>query len=387
METIHERLKINHLSKEYRIFTYIIVYILLDFSYFITILVFIMAQKIHTMFVDLDMKLIAELSKADRFDATWASTATRESDSLSQLRAITRIRDIASSARMDGAAMTDDETNVWVQKWDGGQPEERDKQMMAGCLEAYDRIAQTAGDIPVTEKHISDLHQLIMQYCGENGGQPGKYKQNDNSVESALPDWNRQLSFRTAAPGRQTENGMNGLLAWYASDRDTLPLLKIAVFIYDYLCIHPFQEGNGRMSRLLVNWLLLKQGFTWISYESFGQELEYRKDEYMRLLIQTQHNRPGEDVTEWVRFFLDCLVKVQDRLLRKVESLRKEAVLSDREKRIRFHIEHHPGCTSGSIARKLDIPLPTVKKTLRDLVQKEKVTRQGSARATGYMIV
>ena len=141
------------------------------------------------------------------------------------------------------------------------------------------------------------------------------------------------------------------------------------------------------MSRLLVNWLLLKQGFTWISYESFGQELEYRKDEYMRLLIQTQHNRPGEDVTEWVRFFLDCLVKVQDRLLRKVESLRKEAVLSDREKRIRFHIEHHPGCTSGSIARKLDIPLPTVKKTLRDLVQKEKVTRQGSARATGYLIV
>jgi DNA-binding MarR family transcriptional regulator len=102
--------------------------------------------------------------------------------------------------------------------------------------------------------------------------------------------------------------------------------------------------------------------------------------------MKTQRNRPGEDVTEWLRFFVSCLANIQKQLLEKLQACKKEEPLSPREKRILVHIQHHAGCTSGSIATKLDIPLPTVKKTLGELISKGQIIKEGKGRATGYSL-
>lgn len=101
------------------------------------------------------------------------------------------------------------------------------------------------------------------------------------------------------------------LIDWYLTDNETHPLVKCALFAYEFVSIHPFQDGNGRLSRLHSTLLLLKQGYKWIQYVSFEHEIESRKTEYYRVLRSCQAQRPNEDVTEWIRFFFDALGNIQ----------------------------------------------------------------------------
>jgi len=131
----------------------------------------------------------------------------------------------------------------------------------------------------------------------------------------------------------------------------------------------------------------LKNGYSWIQYVSFEHEIESRKSEYYKVLMQTQHNRPGENVTDWLTFFISCLINIQDQLLAKLEESKTEKPISLRERRIVFFIQNHAGCGSGEISKKLDIALPTVKKSLRELVLKGIITKEGQGKSTGYFVV
>jgi Fic family protein len=138
---------------------------------------------------------------------------------------------------------------------------------------------------------------------------------------------------------------------------------------------------------LLGSLLLLKNGYSWIQYVSFEHEIESRKSEYYKVLMQTQRNRPGENITAWLTFFISCLINIQEQLLVKLEESRTEQPLSQREKSILFFIKNHAGCGSGQIAKKLDMALPTVKKSLAELVLKGSITREGQGKSTGYFAV
>jgi Fic family protein len=215
----------------------------------------------------------------------------------------------------------------------------------------------------------------------------GNYKQVSNAVEANFLNGTKQLVFRTAEPGIATQDAMMQLVEWYYSDKETIPLVKTALFVYEFLSIHPFQDGNGRLSRLLGSLLLLQNGYSWIQYVSFEHEIENRKSEYYKVLMQTQRNRPGENITAWLTFFISCLINIQEQLLVKLEESRTEQPLSQREKSILFFIKNHAGCGSGQIAKKLDMALPTVKKSLAELVLKGSITKEGQGKSTGYFAV
>lgn len=179
---------------------------------------------------------------------------------------------------------------------------------------------------------------------------------------------------------------MRALIHWYRVDNETHPLVKCAIFIYAFLSIHPFQDGNGRLSRLLSMLLLLKHGYHWIEYISFEHEIENRKDEYYRVLRQCQAPRPEKDVTSWVSFFFDVLVHIQQMLLTKLEMEGIEADASPKEKSILLCIGNQPGITSGQISLKLNMPNPTVKRILAELVKKGLLDKQGVGRGTSYRV-
>jgi len=346
-----------------------------------------MPQQIHSLFVELDMKLIGELSKVDRFDASWSAIEKKEGITLKQLKSIATVRSVGASTRIEGSKMTDDEVEVLIDKLNVTRLEERDQQEVAGYFEVLDTISENFNTISINESQIMGLHKLLMQFGEKDEWHRGAYKQVSNAVEASLSNGSKQLVFRTAEPGFPTQDAMRGLIEWYIRDQETIALIKIAIFIYEFLSIHPFQDGNGRLSRLLGSLLLMKHGYSWIQYVSFEHEIESRKEEYYKVLMKTQRNRPGEDVTEWLRFFVSCLVNIQRQLLNKLEVSKKEEPLSPREKRILVHIQHHAGCSSGSISIKLDIPLPTVKKTLGELIRKGQIMKEGKGRATGYSLV
>ena len=163
-------------------------------------------------------------------------------------------------------------------------------------------------------------------------------------------------------------------------------MVKCAVFVYEFVSIHPFQDGNGRLSRLLSTLLLLKQGYSWVQYVSVEHEIEHRKASYYQELRRCQSQRPGEDVTSWVQFFFDVLGNIQLQLVSKLAEQGVDSKLAPRERMIVSFISTHPGCRSGEIAKKLGIPSPTVKRVLSELLQNAHIVRHGKGPGTNYSI-
>ena len=179
---------------------------------------------------------------------------------------------------------------------------------------------------------------------------------------------------------------MRNLVAWYVADYTTPALVKCALFTYEFLSIHPFQDGNGRLSRLISSLLLLKNGYNWIQYVSFEHEVENRKNEYYRVLRTCQQQRPNENVSDWGNFFFDALKNIQIQLMQKLTESGMDTQLSPREKAIITFIATRPGSKSGDIATKLNIPNPTVKRILTDLVEKDLIEKHGIGPGTNYTI-
>ncbi len=345
-----------------------------------------MTSNIHTFKLNLSFEILGFLSVIDRFGGEWSGIERREGvQVLKQLKSIATVHSVGASTRIEGSKMTNDEVrefifnNIKIEKL-----VERDKQEVLGYFNVLDIISESYQDIDITENSLKNLHNQLMKYSDKDQYHKGNYKTSPNSVEATHPDGTKTTIFNTTPPGIETEDAMRSLIEWYRNDNTTPAIIKSAVFVYDFLSIHPFQDGNGRLSRLLGTLLLLKHGYPWIQYVSFEHEIENRKAEYYRVLMDCQQNRPGEDVTPWLIFFLDCLSNIQTNLKKKLKTQKSENQLSPRDKMIYTFIESHPGSKSGEISEKLNIPLPTVKKLLADMLDAKLISKYGTGSGTNY---
>jgi Fic family protein len=343
-------------------------------------------NKVHTFKIGIDWKLISQISILDRFDASWISIEKREGQSLKQLKSVATVKSVGASTRIEGSKMNDEEVDVLLQSLSIAKLIDRDSQEVAGYYNVLDIISESYNDIDITENSIKNLHNLLLRYSETDQWHKGNYKQHRNSVEARMPDGSTQIVFVTPPPGVETEDAMRDLVDWYNTDKSTHPLVKCALFAYEFVSIHPFQDGNGRLSRLLTTLLLLKNGYKWIQYVSFESEIEDRKTEYYRELRRCQAQRPNEDVTSWVFFFFSALKNIQVRLEKKLETTGALSKLDPKEKSILAYISDHPGTKSGTISTKLGIPVPTVKRLINNLFIKNHIERFGAGPGTNYSI-
>ncbi|HCX22315.1 MAG: MarR family transcriptional regulator [Flammeovirgaceae bacterium] len=343
-------------------------------------------MKVYNFDLDFDWKLVNNISRLDRFDASWNAIEKKEGQTLKQLKSVATVRSVGASTRIEGSKMSDEEVDILLQNLSIEKLTERDKQEVAGYFEAFDIISEAHNEIRITENEIKNLHNILLKYCEKDQWHKGNYKQHSNNVEATLPDGTKQLVFQTTPPGFETDDAMRSLVEWYQTDAQTHPLVKSALFSYEFVSIHPFQDGNGRLSRLLASLLLLKNGYKWIQYVSLEHEIESRKPEYYRELRSCQAQRPNENVTTWINFFFSTLMNIQEQLLAKLEQTGAQSDLSPREKSILAYISDHAGCKSGDIASSLGIPNPTVKRILRDLLHLKLVERKGIGPGTNYSI-
>jgi len=332
------------------------------------------------------MELLQELGQLDRFDAQWQAMERREKQTLKELKSIATVRSIGSSTRIEGSRLTDKEVEILIDNLDISKLSERDQQEVAGYYEALNLIGESKADITTSEGSIRQLHNILMKYSDKDQYHRGNYKITPNRVERTEADGTKTPVFETAAPGWPTQEAMAGVVEWYNNDNTTHPLIKAAVFVYEFLSIHPFQDGNGRLSRLLATLLLLKSGYAWIEYVSFEHEIEHRKKEYYKRLMDAQRQRPGEEVTEWVYFFLDCLKNIQVQLLAKVKEKEQRETIGMREQLVYTIVDNNPGISSGEIAERIKVPASTIKRILSDLVASRNLVVHGAGRGTGYSI-
>lgn len=342
---------------------------------------------VHTVNLNLDWKLVANLSAIDRFEGAWTAIEKREGQTLKQLKSIATVRSVGASTRIEGSKMNDEEVRLLIENLKSSKLDDRDAQEVAGYFETLNIISDSYRDISITENSIKSLHNALMRHSEKDAWHRGNYKQLGNAVEATNSlAGTKQIVFQPAAPGHPTEEAMRKLVEWYATDKEAHPIVRSAIFVYDFLSIHPFQDGNGRLSRLIATLLLLKQGYSWVEFVSFEHEIEARKAEYYQVLMECQSHRPGENVYVWVTFFLSCLSNIQENLMKKLETKGRLTQFSPRESSLYSFIDSHPGSRSGEIAKKLRIPLPSVKKLLMEMVAAKLISKHGNGPGTHYYV-
>jgi len=343
--------------------------------------------NVYTFTLDLDWQLVSQLSALDRFDAAWTAVERRQSAGLRHLRSLETVRSAAASTRIEGARLTDEEVELLLRQVEISPFQDRDSQEVRGYHDTLLLILDHHESLDLTVGNIQNLHGRMLAPCDADAWHRGRFKVQSNVVEATLPDGSKRVVFRTTDPGFPTEEAMRALVVWHAADSTTHPLVKCALFAYEFLSIHPFQDGNGRLSRLLTTLLLLKARYSWIQYVSFEHEIESRKADYYRVLHACQSRRPGENVGPWLGFFLEALLHVQQKLDLKLRSLEEGEALGVREQAMLALVGERPGLPSGEIARRLAIPLPTVKRVLARLVERGRLQRHGRGPGTGYSLV
>jgi Fic family protein len=343
--------------------------------------------NILTEVLNIDWKLINLISEIDRFDASWQAIERREGQSLKELKSIATVRSVGASTRIEGSKLSDEEVDILLKNMDISKLEERDQQEVVGYFEVLDLIDENHEDIEVSENSLKNLHNQLLKYSKKDEWHKGIYKQHVNAVEAHLPDGSRQVIFQTTPPGFATDDAMREMVFWYETDTDTHALVKCAVFCYEFVSIHPFQDGNGRLSRLLATLLLRKNGYQWIRYISLEHEIESQKTAYYRVLRACQSQRPCEDVTEWVVFFLSCLKNIQEALMLKLNALGVEQSISAKERHLLLIIESNPGIKTAGISRKLAVSNSTVKRMLDNLITAKLVERQGVGPGSYYVLL
>jgi Fic family protein len=343
-------------------------------------------DRVFTFGIDLDWNLVAAISNIDRFDASWSTIERREGQSLKQLKSIATVRSVGASTRIEGSKMSDTDVDLLLEDLNIDKLHDRDAQEVVGYFEVMDLISESHMHIDISESSIKDLHNRLMRHNQKDHWHRGAYKPHTNSVEATMADGAKKMIFETTPPGFETEDAMRALIDWYKRDQNVHPLVKCALFTYEFVSIHPFQDGNGRLSRLLSTLLLLKNGYKWIEYVSFEHEIENRKSEYYQQLRACQAQRPNENVTSWVHFYFGAIMHIQEELLNKLEMTGFMSTLPPRTKSIMTYISEYPGSKSGDIATRLEIPNPTVKRILSSMVEDGIIEKYGSGPGTNYAL-
>lgn len=338
------------------------------------------------------VKLIAEI---DEFKGRWEALKMLSPDRLSALRKVATIESIGSSTRIEGAKLSDAEVEHLLSRAIAGSFKTRDEQEVAGYAEAMDLVFEAYADMHLTENHIRQLHQSLLRHSGKDARHRGSYKALSNNIVALDAD-GREIGvvFETASPF-DTPREMEALVAWTRKtlDEEALhPLLVIAVFIVALLAIHPFQDGNGRLSRVLTTLLLLRTGYAYVPYASLERVIEENKDLYYKALRRTQTTLKSKtpDWEPWVGFFLRCLKKQKDGLAARLDRERiaqgSEDDLPELSLQVLKALRAKERLTIAQLASITGANRNTLKVRLRELVADRRVRQHGKARATWYSL-
>ncbi len=333
--------------------------------------------------------LIAEI---DEFKGAWRALGTLAPERLNALRRVATIESIGSSTRIEGSKLSDRDVERLLSNLEIKSFETRDEQEVAGYAEVMELIFQSWQDVALNENHIKQLHRDLLQYSEKDTRHRGEYKTSSNSV-AAFNEDGKQIGivFETATPF-DTPRLMSEIIAWTNEALETKPLhplLVVSIFIVVFLEIHPFQDGNGRLSRVLTTLLLLQAGYAYVPYSSLESVIEKSKEGYYLALRQTQGTIRTDDTNwqPWVVFFLRALLAQMRNLAKKVE--REKIVLSTLPElsiQILDQAREHGRVTMGDMVKLTGVSRNTLKEHFRSLIEKNHLVIHDRGRGSWYSL-
>jgi len=337
-------------------------------------------------------EMLSLIAETDEFKGAWRALGQIAPEQLLSLKKVASIESIGSSTRIEGSKLSDAEVEVLLSNLSVQQFASTDEQEVAGYLAVLNIIFDSYEHIPLTENYIQQLHAELLKYSEKDGWHRGQYKRSPNHVEAFDADGKSLgIVFETASPF-ETPLRMEQLITWVNqahAEKQLHPLLIISVFVVEFLAVHPFQDGNGRLSRVLTMYLLLKYGYVYAPYSSLEAVIEQNKEGYYLALRQTQatikSNSP--DWQPWVLFFLTALQKQKERLQVKLE---REKLLLGQLPALALQIlelaKSRGRVTVKDIVSITNANRNTVKKQLGFLVENNHLRQSGVGKGTWYSL-
>jgi len=347
---------------------------------------------IKTDTLQITQDILALVSEIDEFKGAWRALGTLAPARLSALRRVATIESIGSSTRIEGSKLSDREVERLLSALQIKSFETRDEQEVAGYAEGMELVFRSWSDIALTENHIKQLHRDLLQFSEKDAHHCGEYKTSSNSV-AAFDEHGQQIGivFETATPF-DTPGLMAEIVSWANKALETKaihPLLAVAIFTVVFLEIHPFQDGNGRLSRILTTLLLLRAGYDYVPYSSLESVIEHSKEAYYFALRQTQGTirTDSPNWQPWILFFLRALQQQVRNLDKKVE--REKIVLSalpELSVQILEQARKHGRVTIGEMVTLTGVSRNTLKEHFRQLHKKGHLVMHGAGRGSWYAL-
>jgi len=334
-------------------------------------------------------EILQKISRIDELKGLWRGSAKLNPHILKQLRASVIITSTGASTRIEGSQMSDYDVARLIRGLKTMPPKGRDAEEVAGYADLLGRIFDHYDTFKLTEGRILQFHEIILHFSSKDQVQKGKYKSSDNIVVARNERSEEVVLFRPTPP-YLVKKEMDDVLVWTADalEKKTIhPILILANFIFEFLAIHPFHDGNGRLSRALTNLLLLQAGYAYVPYVSLEEIIEGRKDAYYLSLRETQkhHKTEREDISAWVNFLLGALLAQAETARHLIERNEPEQSLSEKQIAVLRLFDAGATLSPKEISLILGaMPLPTIKQALARLVKLELLKRIGLGRATRY---
>ncbi len=335
--------------------------------------------------------IFAVLADIDAIKTAFKITGKLPPQTINRLTQSVIITSTGASNRIEGNRLTDEEVEALYRNLRIRKFRTRDEQEVAGYLKVLELILGSYADMKINEALILQLHRDMLQYSDKDERQRGNYKFGPNRVEAKDQHGNIVGVIFDPTPPHLTPKEMCELIGWLDwADANSFkhPLIRIGNFIFEYLAIHPFQDGNGRTSRLLTNLLLLKQGYTFTALVSHEKLIEVRKADYYLALNRTQSSwkSDGEDIYPWLIYFLEIVKAQSQNALEMIQRDNIEYLLSEKQLALWHWAQSRdkPEFSRKDAIEALRFPPRTVESIIKKLEGLKRVVRIGEGRSTRY---
>lgn len=356
-----------------------------------------------------NQKILKLISQIDLYKGKWNIIEKQENIYLKELRKIATVESIGSSTRIEGGTLTDKEVEELLNDVKITKLKTRDEQEVIGYYDTLEIIYENYDNINLSENYIKQLHQNLLRYSDKDTRHRGQYKSLSNRVVANYPGGIQKVIFNTTEV-HLVQNEMNDLINWTNNQfekGEIHPLIIVANLVYEFLSVHPFQDGNGRLSRLLTTLVLLQQNYMFIQYVSFENLIEKTKKEYYQALMEGQKNRisnsvitntnkneqafvnkENENISKWIVYFLDKLSALTQRLDAKYDVFKsKGGYLNERQKEIKEYLNKNQPLKISDLAKKFkNISINTVKKDLQYMKKEQIIKSIGKGKGTVYVV-
>ena len=337
----------------------------------------------------LPVEILTKIARIDELKGQWIAGAKLSPQVLGRLKRTVLITSTGASTRIEGARLSDEDVEKLMQGISVQKFRDRDKQEVEGYYELLRNVFDSWKSIKFSENTIKHFHKELLKYVEKDNLHRGEYKKKENKVEMINAAGERIGILFDTTPAYLTPKEMLELVE---ATQSTLKesrlhlLLTIGNFLVEFLNIHPFQDGNGRLSRILTNLLLLEAGYLYMPYVSHEKLIEDNKPDYYMALRRSQKTlkTTHPNIVPWLDFFLSIVLKQSEMAVDLLSKENVEKLLSVKQLAVWQYLQTVSEASPLEIARKAKVARPTVNQALDRLMRLKKIERIGLGRSTRY---